>query len=498
MAGASRTIALSMGKSRSPTERAPATGQAHRPVAVDLFSGVGGFSLGFEQAGFDVPAALEWDPVHAVTHGFNFPHAEVLCRDASRVRPDDLRLAVDAGIVRHGRTWDGELDAVFGGPPCQGFSTGGKHAKRDVRNSFIFDFARLTIALQPKYFVFENVPPLRNQTDPDEPDQTLFESFTAQLEQGGFRILAPRVLNVADYGVPEDRKRLIVIGARHDVPLPAYPSPTVKPVPRVFRGESGRTLSGGFGGPQPGPTVDDALRGLPDPEQFAELWVGDEVAFNRPLPDLGTNDYASRLAEHARDSNDFSYLREWDTRLLTCSALTRHELGSVNRFAATRPGERESRSRFFRLDPRGLCPTLRAGTGYDRGSFMAPRPIHPRSPRVITVREAARLHSFPDWFRFHRTKWHGFRQIGNSLPPLFGRAIASALINALGRDPVLPRVTWSLGDVSSLALSTSEAAEALGVSDESLGLPSHKQRRRSSPHSSENWPGDSTRCMPSP
>ncbi len=88
------------------------------------------------------------------------------------------------------------------------------------------------------------------------------------------------------------------------------------------------------------------------------------------------------------------------------------------RFLATKHGDTEPISRFHKLDPKGVCNTIRAGTASDRGAFTSPRPIHPFSPRCITVREAARLHSYPDWFRFHVTKWHGFRQIGNSVPPL--------------------------------------------------------------------------------
>jgi len=92
-------------------------------------------------------------------------------------------------------------------------------------------------------------------------------------------------------------------------------------------------------------------------------------------------------------------------------------------------------SRFYRLAPHGLCNTLRAGTDSARGAFTSPRPIHYRFSRVVTVREAARLHSYPDWFRFHATKWHGFREIGNSVPPLLGRAVASEIIKVLGLMP---------------------------------------------------------------
>ncbi len=98
-----------------------------------------------------------------------------------------------------------------------------------------------------------------------------------------------------------------------------------------------------------------------------------------------------------------------------------------------------------------------------RGSFTSPRPIHPFTPRCITVREAARLHSYPDWFRFHVTKWHGFRQVGNSVPPLLAKSIALEIMNMLEILPSKPEVIQELGDESLLHLKMSEAAKYYGV-----------------------------------
>src|SRR4051794_10299045 len=98
---------------------------AHRPIGIDLFCGAGGLSLGFEQAGFDVVAAVEYDPVHAATHEFNFPNARTICGDVSTLSAGDLRSAAIEGLERHGhdaQLWGGRPDVLFGGPPCQGFS----------------------------------------------------------------------------------------------------------------------------------------------------------------------------------------------------------------------------------------------------------------------------------------------------------------------------------------------------------------------------------------
>src|SRR4029077_8118389 len=105
----------------------------------------------------------------------------------------------------------------------------------------------------------------------------------------------------------------------------------------------------------------------------------------------------------------------------------------------------------------------RAGTATDRGAFSAPRPIHPVYSRCISVREAARLHSYPDWFRFHRTIWHGFRQIGNSVPPRLARAVATAILKALGVKPVKIKEVVTLKDTEFAAFNMKEAAAHFGV-----------------------------------
>ncbi len=133
------------------------------------------------------------------------------------------------------------------------------------------------------------------------------------------------------------------------------------------------------------------------------------------------------------------------------------------RFSETVPGTVEPISRFFKLAPDGLSNTLRAGTDGSRGAFTSPRPIHFKHDRCITVREMARLHGFPDWFRFHVTKWHGARQIGNAVPPPLAEAVATKVIGALGINPSRQSEALGLGDTSLLALDMSEAAEHFGV-----------------------------------
>ena len=403
-----------------------------RPIAVDLFAGAGGLSLGFEQAGFDVVAAAEIDPVHCAVHEFNFPNCTSICADASALSASSIRKAAGLGTKA--------IDVVFGGAPCQGFSMMGKRALDDPRNRLLLDFVRLTSDLKANYFVFENVKGItigRHRQLLDE----LIETFQ---DQGYIVKLPYRVLNAADFGVPQDRQRLILVGARKGLPLPEYPNPITSP----------RT------------TVWEAIGDLPDANSFDELLESDSVG---EAPFRHPSQYAARLRNLAKDPTDYSHPRIWNRDRLTSSMRTIHTPLSQERFSATQHGKVEPVSRFLKLNPDGVCNTLRAGTGSDRGAFTSPRPIHPHIPRCITVREAARLHSYPDWFRFHATKWHGFRQIGNSVPPMLGRAVASALMQAMGIVPQPGAAPLDLGPEHLLTMNITEAARYYQVSSDVVG-----------------------------
>ena len=173
--------------------------------------------------------------------------------------------------------------------------------------------------------------------------------------------------------------------------------------------------------------------------------------------------YAAALRCLANDAWHCGYVREWSPGLLTGSSRTRHTEISRRRFRETEAGAVEPISRFFKLAETGVSNTLRAGTDGARGAFTSPRPIHYRYDRCVTVREMARLHGFPDWFRFHVTKWHGARQIGNAVPPPLARAIAGKVAEALGANPARPERPIALGDPALLSLDASAAARHFGV-----------------------------------
>jgi DNA (cytosine-5)-methyltransferase 1 len=409
-------------------------------MVVDLFAGAGGLSLGFEQAGYDVVAAVELDPIHAAVHEFNFPYATTFCSDAAAITGRMIREQSALG--------DRELHAVVGGAPCQGFSLIGKRALDDPRNALLNEFARIVLDLQPRYFVLENVAGLTVGNH-----RKLLDEVIDLFGRNGYKVRTPyKVLQAADFGTPQSRKRLFLMGARHDVDLPDYPEPT----------HHARSMKGvNVEGVLPfSPSVWEAIGDLPEADHYEELLEADSVTAKFGEP----SDYAAVLRGLRRDKNDFSRPRPIVEDFLTSSTRTVHTPISIERFAATLPGHVEPVSRFLRLHPEGVSNTLRAGTASDRGAYTSPRPVHPYSPRCITVREAARLHGYPDWFRFHVTKWHGFRQIGNSVPPPLARAVASSLLAADSIKPQRgPKVTP--GDTSLLSMTALQAERHFGITE---------------------------------
>lgn len=406
-----------------------------RPIGIDLFAGAGGMTLGFEQAGFDIAGAVEIDPIHCATHAYNFPGCPLLCCDLVSVTGKELRHSL--GLANR------DIDVVFGGSPCQGFSVMGKRLLDDPRNSLLAHFARLITQLQPKYFVIENVKGLMLKKY-----QPYLQEVTQILATAGYSLRRPlRVLNAAAYGVPQNRERLFILGGKQELSLPEYP--------QELSSQS---------------TVWDALQDLPEAEEYPELFRQDWVYTTYGQP----SQYGKYLRSLVKAENDYSYHREWQANLLTASRRTQHQPDTIDRFATTRQGKTEPVSHFHKLHPNQVANTLRAGTPRNRGSYTAARPIHPFTPRCITVREAARLHSYPDWFRFHVTKWHGFRQIGNSVPPLLAKGVASEVMRVLGVKSQQPPKVSCLGNEQLLQMTMAEAAKYFGV-DPHLVAPRRKK-----------------------
>lgn len=355
-------------------------------LALDLFAGVGGMSLGFKRAGFSVVGAFEHDDKHVATYARNFPETKVFSRD---VRSLTSALIQDLCDISE------PLDVIFGGPPCQGFSIIGKREAKDERNTLLAEFSRIVRELMPRVFVLENVAGiLSRQYVP------LLQDFYSTMTRAGYTLISePLLLNARDFGIPQARRRVFIIGVLPPLNLPVLPFSCDLCVR---------------------PTVKDAIGDLPLIEDLDYL-LNDDVY----VGEIGT---PSSYAESLRINKDGSARY---SQSLSGFLRTRHTDVVRERFHSTKPGNAEPVSRFYRLSYSGIAPTLRAGSSAAYGKFMAARPIHPVEDRCITVREAARLHSFPDWFEFHPTKWYGYMQVGNSVPPLLAEMVARSIISRM-------------------------------------------------------------------
>jgi DNA (cytosine-5)-methyltransferase 1 len=410
-------------------------------------------ALGFEAAGFDVLAAVDIDPVHLAAHERNFPLCDPVCADVSALDGAELLAAARRGWQRRhsGSDFAGPVDCVFGGPSCQGFSVIGRRDPDDSRNALVNEFARVVEVLRPRWFVLENVPGLITPGY-----SSVLESLYRSLGACEYQIAEPWLLNATGFGVPQERKRVFIVGARKGESLPVKPAHV------------------GIA-----PTVEDAIGDLTFLGRFhRHLYDYDSLHLTKKQKnevEAKQSDYVRRLNGPSEDSRDLSDPREWDPAQLRSVGLTRHSPAVKERFECLAHGERDSVGRLPRLDPSGQCSTLRAGTGRDHGSFTSARPIHYSSPRVLTVREAARLQSMPDWFGFHETKWHGFRQVGNSVPPLLAREVGATIIRAASAVPIQRTELQNLGSDDLLKMSLSEAADHFGM-DRSL-LPFDVRRK---------------------
>ena len=380
---------------------------ASRPVVVDFFSGIGGLSLGLELAGFFSALHVEVDEIASRYASYNFPLSSHLGGDGEG---DLHHLSAKTVAARAGD----DIALIAGGPPCQGFSRSGRRRVDDPLNGLVLRMAELVLELQPRAFLIENVPGIRDGE---------FWQLDRAIEMLGskYTIAGPKTLFAPDYGVPQIRKRVFIIGI-HDSEgaSPAFPSPTHQssPGPALF--------------PLPHtPTVIEAIGDLPDCDQFGYLVDGDVAPYQSPPH----SEYSKTMRLVRRLGRQRGYLVSWGGKECTNLRRTQHGDDLTRRLLGLGVGCADKASRIRRLDPSGLSTTIRAGTTQERGAWSAPRPCHPLLPRVLTTRECARLQSFPDWFRFHPTKWHGNRQVGNAVPPLLARAVGRAIIGALGAAP---------------------------------------------------------------
>ncbi|NHN40066.1 DNA cytosine methyltransferase [Halorubellus sp. JP-L1] len=351
---------------------------------VDLYCGVGGFSLGFEVADLSTTVAVDKDETILSTYKENFPDTIAKQLDLGTCETTDILR--DTGLCK------GDVDIVIGGPPCQGFSVMGKRDSDDDRNDLLLSFADHVVELSPDYFVMENVDGLLQGEARDYLDE-----FLGIIRDGGFEVREPiKVLNAADFGVPQNRKRLFLLGNKEGLPQLNYPMED-----------------------EESPSVEEAFKDLPEGLNDLSLENGQ---YKGPL---------NAPSDYVKEINSWEPLASDTPNGLTSLETVNHSEEVQERYENTEPGTYEDVSRYRRLESCNPSTTLRAGSSRDRGTHTAARPIHPTEPRVISVREAGRLQSFPDWFQFHETKYYGMRQIGNSVPPLLASKLGERVKRVL-------------------------------------------------------------------
>ncbi|MDE0614956.1 MAG: DNA cytosine methyltransferase [bacterium] len=351
---------------------------------VDFYCGAGGFTLGAALAGFEPIASFDWDSDLTSTFGHNFPSANLVLMDLARASFEEVLAAIPA---RH-------VTAVIGGPPCQGFSNIGLRDSDDPRNDHVTLFFELVAAVKPMFFVMENVPMVGHSK------HSKFLNEALNRLPSCYEVLPFQILNAADFGAATNRTRLFIVGRN-----PGHVDPIMPDV--CFP----RAAPAWF-------SVRDAIVDIPEPFAASE---------NDPLPYRNAttvSEYARKLRAAPPTGLGSTAARvRCDRNEVTGNSRTVHSSAVRSRFIRIEPGKSDPISRYPRLDWDRPAPVLRAGTGSDRGSFQAARPIHPDAPRVISVREAARLQGFPDWFEFASTKWHSHRMIGNSVPPPLAKSV---------------------------------------------------------------------------
>lgn len=376
--------------------------------AVSLFSGCGGFCEGVRLAGFEIKAAVEWDRFAVETYKHNFPEVSLFANDIHAFFDDDSEQWKSVKI-RFADVQQGTIDFLFGGPPCQGYSQIGTRILDDPRNELYLQYVRILRILQPRIFIMENVPNMLLLAKGRFKREVL-QAFA----EVGYRNSGVTLVAATDYGVPQLRRRAIFFGVRDGEDLGADAGTFFEQVLAQQK--------------QPITTVRQAIGDLPKTTaiHYEDL----------PYPMLrDSNDIARELR---LDTDGRWYAAEYKVRMAGGSRrLYNHHTKEIQKrrkelIALLTPGAKADSlpagiwngarpEKWRRLHPDRPAYTILAQMHRDLSEW-----VHPDHERWITVREAARLQSFHDGFVFKSSEWQMLKQIGNAVPPLLARALASA------------------------------------------------------------------------
>lgn len=376
-----------------------------KPTAISLFCGAGGCSLGFKQAGYAILYANDKDVAAVETYRKNFPEATCSHEDIENL--NFYEIMDNVGLQ------SGELDILIGGPPCQGFSTAGTRFWDDPRNHLLKSYVKALKTLNPKWFVMENVEGLLTSNK----GKYVFEAANAFISLG-YDIRIEKIYS-QEYGVPQRRKRVLIIGNRigHEFKMP---EPTLKVSGQIFRNSD--------------VTINHAISSLPPATH-------DKAQVLKPIEDSPVDDFDLLLRENSNEITDhyspviegiqlkrISVLKPGQT-MKDLPAELQHESfkkRANRRVADGTPTEKRggAPSGLKKLHLNEPCLTI---TGAATREL-----IHPLENRPLTIRESARIQTFPDSFSFYGNASQKIQQVGNAIPPLLARIFAEHIKDDYG------------------------------------------------------------------
>ena len=366
-------------------------------TAIDLFCGAGGLSEGFRQAGFHILAGNDIDPFAIETFAGSHQESHAL---AGPIQEFSAQQFLGVAALKRG-----ELDCLIGGPPCQAFSVyNHQRGMHDKRSGLFREYLRIVDGLMPRWVVMENVTGIMSAGNGQAVDQII-----SGLGDLGYAV-EMRTLRAEEFGVPQERRRIFFLGNRVSLPI-RWPTPTHGP------------------GLSPFTTVWDAIEDLPvlkngevpdEPLHYHMAPKSDYQAYLRGTTTVVSNHAAPRLApinlERMKYIPQGGSWRDVPVDLLPTGMRRARRCDHTKRYG--------------RLRKDGLSSTILTKCDLHWGAF-----IHPEHDRVLTVREAARLQSFPDGFKFAGPRTEQYVQVGNAVPPLLAKQVGEALIEAATKEP---------------------------------------------------------------
>jgi DNA (cytosine-5)-methyltransferase 1 len=383
----------------------------HQLSAISLFSGAGGFCEGVRLAGYKLLCAVEADVSACRTHRANFPEVRLFQGDIKRFLVDKV-----AGAPTSDELFD--VDLVYGGPPCQGFSQIGPRDESDPRNLLYKEFVRVVATLNARSFVMENVPNILAMSNGHYRD-AIIKSFA----DAGYQRTVVVTLIASDFGVPQDRRRVFFIGLRDDLPFEEQLERMCLQFFASHRSERQVRVSQALFDLPCDVAQDDGVMPYPRrPGRYSDYQQLMRLDFDSPL-----------LSK-----------REKNVHIAGEPVLYNHHTKGIEDrrrriIAAIKPGRRGDSlpsglwsgtraHKWRRLDPSRPSYTILAQMHRDLSEW-----IHPKYDRWITVREAARLQSFHDGFVFCGSEYQQLKQVGNAVPPLLALAVARVMRKLLSR-----------------------------------------------------------------